>query len=217
MDKNLDSVIRLKLERTKKALEKNRFNVYIADNSKEACDIAQSLMKDGALVASGGSRSLEECGMGEILRSGKYEYLDREKATDMTELFRKSFFADYYLSSSNAITENGELFNVDGNANRVACICYGPSNVIIIAGHNKIVKDIDEAAKRVKNIAAPANVKRLSCNTYCAQTGRCMGADGAMTDGCDGCGRICSSYVVNAFQRNQGRISVILVNEELGY
>ena len=217
MDKNLSEVVKIQLERVKGALEKNNMNVYIARDKEEACSIAVSLMKDGALVASGGSMSLEECGMMEILRSGKYDYLDREKATDRKEFFRKSFCADFYLTSSNAITENGELYNVDGNGNRVACLCHGPEKVIVIAGRNKIVKDLDEAQNRVKRVAAPANCQRLTCNTYCHNTGICMGADKGMTDGCNGVGRICSSYVISAYQRDKGRMNVILVCEELGY
>lgn len=217
MDKNLNAIMKKQLERVKDALEKNNMNAYIAQTKEEACDIAVSLMTDGALVASGGSMSLEECGMMGILRSGKYEYLDREKATDRKEFFRKSFCADFYLTSSNAITENGELYNVDGNGNRVACLCHGPEKVIVIAGRNKIVKDLESAQNRVKRIAAPANCKRLTSNTYCSEMGICAGADKGMTDGCNGIGRICSTYVVNGFQRTKGRINVILVNEEIGY
>lgn len=217
MDKNLNEIIKKQLERVKDALEKNNMNAYIAQTKEDACNIAVSLMEDGALVASGGSMSLEECGMMEILRSGKYEYLDREKATDRKEFFRKSFCADYYLTSSNAVTENGELYNVDGNGNRVACLCHGPEKVIVIAGKNKIVKDLESAQNRVKRIAAPANCKRLTCNTYCSETGICAGVDKGMTDGCKGIGRICSTYVVSGFQRTKGRINVILVNEEIGY
>lgn len=217
MDKNLNEIMNFRLERVKDALEKNNMNAYIAQSKEEACKIAVSLMKEGTVVASGGSMTLEECGMMDILRSGKYEYLDRETASDKTELFRKSFCADFYLASSNAITEKGELYNVDGNGNRVACLCFGPDKVIVIAGRNKIVKDLEEAQNRVKRIAAPANCQRLICNTYCGEAGVCMGVDKGMTDGCRGVGRICNTYVVNAFQRVKGRINVILVNEEIGY
>ena len=217
MDKNLNEIYIKQIERTKKALEKNRFEVFTADNSSEACKIAQSLLTDGAVVASGGSMTLEECGMTNILRSGKYNYLDRTKTNDKTALFRQSFSADFYFCSSNAVTENGELYNVDGNGNRVACICYGPSKVIMIVGRNKIVKNLEDAVKRVKIYAAPSNTLRLSCKTYCHEAGKCMGLNGAMTEGCLSDDRICSSYVVSAFQRVPKRIAVILVNEELGY
>ena len=216
MNKNIDLINKKRLEKVKEALIKNNMNAYIAQNSLEACCIAQSLMKEGALVGSGGSQTLIDCKMMDILRSGKYEYLDREGASDVDEIFRKAFYADYYISSSNAVTENGELYNVDGNSNRVACICYGPKSVIMIVGRNKIVRSIDEAIKRVKMVAAPLNCKRLGVDSYCAHAGECQGIDGAMADGCAG-NRICCSYVVTSFQRKKGRINVILVDEELGF
>ena len=216
MNKNIDFINKKRLEKVKKALEKNKMNAYIAENSKEACCIAQSLMKEGALVGSGGSQTLIDCGMMDVLRSGKYEYLDREGATDLDEVFKKAFFADYYISSSNAVTENGELYNVDGIGNRVACICYGPKSVIIIVGRNKIVHNLDDAVKRVKMVAAPANCLRVGVDAYCSHTGQCCGIDGTMADGCLG-ERICSNYVVSGYQRKAGRINVILVDEELGF
>ncbi len=217
MDKNLNAAVMLQLENVKSELEKNNMNAFIAQSKEDACTIAVSLMKEGAVVASGGSMSLAECGMMDILRSGKYEYLDREKVEDKIALYRKSFCADYYLCSSNAVTEKGELYNVDGNGNRVACIAYGPEKIIMIVGRNKIVKDLQEAQSRVKRYAAPANCQRLSCKTYCHEKGVCMGEGGSMTDGCLSDGRICSQYIVSGYQRLKGRINVILVNEELGY
>lgn len=217
MDKNLNAAVMLQLENVKSALEKNNMNAFIAQSKEDACAIATSLMHEGSVVASGGSMSLAECGMMDILRSGKYDYLDREKVEDKIALYRKSFCADYYLCSSNAVTEKGELYNVDGNGNRVACIAYGPEKIIMIVGRNKIVKDLDEAQSRVKRYAAPTNCQRLSCKTYCYEKGVCMGEGGSMTDGCRAEGRICSQYIVSGYQRLKGRINVILVNEELGY
>lgn len=216
MNKNIDFINKKRLEKVKEALEKNKMNAYIAENSAQACEIAQSLMKEGALVGSGGSQTLIDCGMMDVLRSGKYEYLDREGASDVNEVFRKAFYADYYISSSNAVTENGELYNVDGNGNRVACICYGPKNIIMIVGKNKIVHNLEDAVKRVKMVAAPANCKRVGVDTFCSHAGECRGIDGDMANGCSG-ERICSSYVVCGYQRIGGRINVILVDEELGF
>ena len=192
-------------------------NGYIAQTAEEAVQIAQTILKDGATVASGGSMTLEECGMMKILRSGKYNYLDREAVSDKKALYRQSFSADFYMCSVNAITEKGELYNVDGNSNRVACICHGPDTVVLIVGRNKVVKDLDEAAAHVKRYAAPANCQRLSCDTPCFSTGVCAGIKGSMADGCHGDGRICCNYVVTGYQRDKNRIHVILVNEELGY
>ena len=124
--------------------------------------------------------------------------------------------ADAYITSSNAITEDGRLFNVDGNGNRIAALCFGPKSVIVIAGKNKIVKTIEEAQLRVKTVAAPKNCQRLSCNTYCSKTGSCAAKDEPF-GGCDSKDRICSTYVVTSYQRNAGRIKVIIVDENLGY
>ena len=215
MDANLNKANILKLNRTKDALEKNNINTFIAKDKEEALEIVKSLLNEGEKVSCGGSMSLEECGVIKELRSGKYVFLDRANCTDVTALYRECFSADAYLSSANAVTENGELFNVDGNGNRVAAICYGPSKIIMIVGKNKIVRDLGEAHKRVKEIAAPANCLRLSKDTPCTKLGKCIGQNPC--EGCRSDGRICSSYVVSAYQRTRGRINVILVNEELGY
>ena len=217
MDKNLSTAVNLQLERVKCALEKNNMNAYVVQTKQEARVLVESMLFDGATIASGGSMTLEECNVMPLLRSGKYNYLDREKADDKTALFRNSFSADFYLCSSNAVTENGELYNVDANSNRVAAICFGPDKVIMVVGRNKIVKNLEDASIRVKRYAAPANCMRLSCDTPCIKTGVCAGINGDMTSGCRTEGRICASYVVSAYQRKKGRINVILVNEELGY
>jgi hypothetical protein len=182
------------------------------------------LLKEGDTVGVGGAMTLFESGVIDFLRSGKFNFLDRyeEGLTNdqLNKIFVDSFSADVYLCSSNAITENGELYNVDGNSNRVAAICFGPKSVIIIAGYNKLVKDLEDAVKRVKTIAAPANCTRLSSQSYCREKGECMSFNGdasEMTGGCSGPNRICCNYVVSAYQRKKDRIKVILVGEELGY
>ena len=160
----------------------------------------------------------------ELLRSGDYEYLDRSapglSRDEVEEIYRRSFFSDVYLMSANAITENGELYNVDGNSNRVAALLYGPRRVIVIAGINKIVPDLPAAIARVKTIAAPKNCVRLSCDTPCFHTGECISLsrpDSLMADGCDSNDRVCCNYVVTTKQRKPGRIHVLLVNETLGF
>ena len=171
MENAVNEIIRLRMEKTKNALENNNMTAYTVKTKEEAADIVRSLLKKGDVIASGGSVTLNQCGITDIIKSPDYIYLDRNSvAPDKTaEIFRKSFSADVYLCSSNAITENGELYNVDGNSNRVAAIAYGPKSVIIIAGYNKIVRNIEEASNRVKKTAAPANTVRLQCDTYCSQ------------------------------------------------
>ena len=142
------------------------------------------------------------------------------KRADMLEINLKAFTTDVYLMSTNALTLNGELYNVDGNSNRVAALLYGPKSVIIVCGVNKIVENLDEAVLRVKKCAAPKNTVRLHTGSYCENEGGCvsLNKDNAfMCDGCKGKGRICCNYVVSAQQRHVDRIKVILVDESLGY
>lgn len=222
MENAVNEIIRLRMEKTKNALENNNMTAYTVKTKEEAADIVRSLLKKGDVIASGGSVTLNQCGITDIIKSPGYIYLDRNSvAPDKTaEIFRKSFSADVYLCSSNAITENGELYNVDGNSNRVAAIAYGPKSVIIIAGYNKIVRNIEEASNRVKKTAAPANTVRLQCDTYCSKSGECAAftkESQDITSGCSSDERICCNFLISAKQRHKGRIKVILVAENLGF
>ena len=222
MENAVNEIIRLRMEKTKNALENNNMTAYTVKTKEEAADIVRSLLKKGDVIASGGSVTLNQCGITDIIKSPDYIYLDRNSvAPDKTaEIFRKSFSADVYLCSSNAITENGELYNVDGNSNRVAAIAYGPKSVIIIAGYNKIVRNIEEASNRVKKRAAPANTVRLQCDTYCSKSGECAAftkESQDITSGCSSDERICCNFLISAKQRHKGRIKVILVAENLGF
>lgn len=213
MDKNLKCVLDKQISRTMENLVKNNMAAYYVGSKEEVVDLLKNLIKEGEQVAVGGSMTLYETGVIEHLRSGRYDFLDRYAEglsnDQIIEVFRKSFFANVYLTSTNAITENGELYNVDGNGNRVAAMIFGPDSVIVIAGINKIVKNVDEAVERVKRIAAPANAIRLNKNTPCAKTGYCM--DCKVED------RVCRSYTVLSKQKDKDRIKVILVGESLGY
>lgn len=217
MNEHARTSLRKRLETTKKNLERNRMAAYIAETKEDAREIVRTLLPKGGTVATGGSQSLIECGVMDLLSCGDYTFWDRASFDDPNEAFRKAFSADAYLCSSNAVTESGELYNVDGNSNRVAAIAYGPESVILVVGCNKVVHTMEAAVTRVKTHAAPPNCVRLQCETYCKETGSCAGIDGAMTDGCHGDGRICCSYLVSAQQRKKDRIKVILVMEELGF
>ena len=213
----------INLEKTIDALRSNRMDVHYVETKEEAKALALSLIPEGAVCASGGSVTLAETGILDAIKSGNYTYIDR-MIPELTqeqreEAMRAAFSADVFLASANAITENGELYNVDGNSNRVAALLYGAKSVIIVAGINKLVKDLDEAVLRVKTIAAPRNAKRLSCDTPCAKLGHCISLErnGGMTDGCKTPGRICATFTVMAYQRHVSRIKVILVGETLGY
>ena len=210
MDRNKYDVIRLKMERCAEALRDNNMYCECVDSVEEALEVVESLINEGDTVTVGGSMTLFETGIIDMLRGGNYNYLDRyEKDADVQSIYEAAFTSDVYLMSSNAITENGELYNVDGNGNRVAALVFGPKSVIVVAGYNKIVKDISEAKTRVQEIAAPANATRLGCETPCTKTGHCMN--------CASPKRICATTVITGRQRVQNRIKVILVGEELGY
>lgn len=213
MDKNKYEIIRLGMERTAENLRKNNFYAECAENREEACEIVRGLISEEMMISVGGSVTLFETGIIDMLKNGNYNYLDRYAGNlsfeETKEIFRKSFYCDAYLCSANAITERGELYCVDGNGNRAAAMIYGPDSVIVIAGYNKIVKDINEAETRLKLMAAPANAVRLHKNTPCAVIGRCVN--------CSSEDRICSDYVVFSRQQKKDRIKVILVGEELGY
>ncbi|MCY6960080.1 lactate utilization protein [Clostridium brassicae] len=213
MDKNTAFVTQKKVERTIDNLKKNNMNGYFVENEEEALDKIKNLIKEGDTISVGGSMTLSEIGALDLIRNNKYNFLDRYKEgltkEKIKEIYRKSFFADVYLSSSNAITEKGELYNVDGTGNRVAAMLYGPDKVIVVVGVNKIVKNLDEAINRNRELAAPANCKRLDKKTPCSEVGYCM--DCASSD------RICNEYVLIKRQSSNERIHVIIVNKELGY
>lgn len=223
MDSNKKTIIEKRIMKVGEKLKKNNMEFYYAEAKEDVPSIVKNLLKKGDVITHGGSISMAECGINELISSPEYTYLDRSKAQtpeEIKEIYRAAFSADVYISSANAITEDGVLYNVDGNSNRVAAIAFGPDSVIIIAGYNKIVRDLKEAEIRVKTEAAPPNCVRLSCPTYCSETGECMSlskADRQMTDGCSGDGRICCNYLISAQQRHKGRIKVIIVGEELGY
>ncbi len=220
----LSEELKLRIEKTIQNLKVNKMDAYFCENKHEACDLVKTLINKGDVISSGGSVTLKETGVYDIITSSDYNYLDRTAPgltqEQIEEVYRKTFSADAYFASSNAITENGELYNVDGNSNRVAAILYGPKNVILVCGYNKIVKNIDEAVDRVKRIAAPSNTIRLNIDTYCGKTGRCVSADDKNAELCSGCKsdrRICCNYVICAQQRHKDRIKVIIIGEEYGY
>lgn len=223
MDSFKKETIKTKINQTMEALKANNMNAFYAETSADAVEIAKSLLKDGYTISHGGSVTLKEAGFTELFNSGKYNYLDRSKATtpeEIMEIYRKAFSADVYFTSSNAVTLKGELYNVDGNSNRVAPMLFGPDKVVVVVGVNKLVNNIDDAVARVKGIAAPANCVRLEKNTYCKVNGKCVTLDNTNGDFCAGCrseDRICCNYTVMSMQRNKGRVNVIIVNEELGY
>ncbi len=224
VDANVKKHIKMRLEKCAKALNANNMETFVASTKEEAKEIAKKLLSDCDTVTMGGCRSANECGITDMLSNGNYTFYNRNREgitpDEINDIYRKAFSCDAYISSSNAITENGELYNVDGNSNRVAAMLFGSRKLIVVAGYNKIVKNIDEAINRVKNIAAPINCLRLGIDSYCSHTGSCVSCENAnseMPSGCKSDSRICCNYTVMAHQRNKDRVKVILVAEELGY
>lgn len=208
-----------RIAKTIENLKRNNMNACFVNTKEEALETIKQMLKAGETVGCGGSMTLKEIGVRDVLANGDYNYIDTSSPDISTEekfkRFRECFFADTYLSSANAITENGEIYNVDGNSNRVAALMFGPERVIIVAGANKLVKDFDEAVKRTKEVAAPKNTVRLNCDTYCYHKGQCVAQD--IGAGCFSPKRICCSYTLLSYQRIQNRINVIICAENLGY
>ena len=215
MDENRKFVLEAQVERTMKALAKNQMPAVYAPTKAAAVKAVEAMLQEGETISCGGSVTLAESGIRDLMKSGRYQFIDREEM-DPREAYLKTFDADVFLTSANAITEDGELYNVDGNGNRVAALIFGPRRVIVVAGVNKIVKDLDQAIARVKTLAAPANGVRLGTGTPCSRLGCCAACDGRMTSGCASEKRMCCHYVVTGYQRTD-RIRVVLVGEDLGY
>lgn len=198
---------------TMKNLEKRHFECHYCKTAEEAVTLASELVPSDSTVSFGGSMTLAESGMADALRQrDDITLLDRSKAgtpEEVKEIYHKSLNADYYFMSSNAITAEGELVNIDGTGNRVGALIYGPEHVIILAGMNKVSPTLEEAVSRIKNVASPLNANRLNRNTPCAATGLC--AD------CLGPDCICSHTVITRKSAPEKRIKIILIGEPLGY
>lgn len=213
MDNNIKWLNEQKILRVIESLKGNNINGYLASSEEDLIKTIERIVQSGSKVGYGGSMTLFESGVMEHLKSGRYNLLDRDKKgltqDEVKEIYRSAFSADAYFTSTNAITEQGELYNVDGNGNRVAAMLYGPEKVIVIVGVNKIVKDVESAIKRNREVSAPANAKRLNKKTPCAEVGYCMD--------CKSEEKICREYMLIRSQNRNDRIYVIFINEELGY
>ena len=195
-----------------KNLEKRNMKGYYCETGAKALELVRSILPKGAVVTNGGSETLLETGIMDLIRRDDYEYIDRKSAKTPEEsraLYGRIVTADYFLMSTNAITREGELINVDGVGNRVACLINGPEHVLVIAGMNKVVPTLEDGIRRVRNIAAPPNSIRVGSKTPCSVTGFC--AD-CQSEDC-----ICCQTVITRRSMKPGRITVILVGEEYGF
>ena len=193
-----------------KGLESRNMSGYYAATREEALKKALELIPEGASVTMGGCTSAQEIGLVEAVKKGNYNFIDRNAMEDKRAAMLAAYDADVFLASANAMTNDGIIVNIDGNSNRVSAIAQGPKKVLFIVGLNKVCgADVDSAMKRARNVAAPTNAQRFGLNTPCAKTGACMDCKSPDT--------ICCQFLITRFSRHQGRIHVILVNDDLGF
>jgi L-lactate utilization protein LutB len=192
-----------------KGLQSRNMSGYYAASREEALKIALELIPEGSTATMGGSVSAAEIGLVTALKKGNYNFIDRNEIADKRAAMLAAYDADFFLASCNAITEDGVMVNIDGNSNRVSAIAQGPKKVLFIVGMNKVCSDVDAAMKRARNVAAPTNAQRFGLSTPCATTGACMNCKSPDT--------ICCQFLITRFSRHEGRIHVILVNDNLGF
>ena len=195
-----------------KALSLRHFDAYYCASSSEAAEKILSLIPQTDVVSWGGSMTMEALGVIDRVKKGGWRVIDRSTAQsqeEKIEIMRRALLCDTYLTGANAISEDGEIVNVDGNGNRVAAMTFGPKSVIVACGMNKVVKTAEDAISRARNTAAPVNAQRFNIRTPCKTTGSC--ADCKSTDS------ICSYIVRTRLCKPAGRIKVVLVGETLGF
>ncbi|MCR4697605.1 MAG: lactate utilization protein [Lachnospiraceae bacterium] len=192
-----------------KGLESRNMTGYFVANKEEALKKALELIPEGSSVTMGGATSVHEIGLSDYLKNGNYNFIDRDAYDDPREAMLAAYDADVFLSSVNAMSDDGVLVNIDGNANRVSAIAQGPKKVVFIVGMNKVCADVDSAMKRARNVAAPINAQRFGLETPCSKVGTCMNCKSADT--------ICCQFLITRYSRHEGRIHVILVNDTLGF
>jgi hypothetical protein len=202
-----------RVKTTMAALERRNMATLFVPDGAAALKTVLEMIPSGATVGLGGSLTVQQIGLLETLRSGKYTLYDQyakglspEKSTQMR---RRGLLADFFITGSNAITMDGRLVNLDGAGNRVAALTFGPQKVIVVVGRNKIVGDVDQALDRVWNKAAPLNAKRLKRNVPCTTSGQC--------EDCSSSDRICNHLLITERQGAKGRVTVVIVDEDLGF
>lgn len=201
---------RLLAERVISNMKSRFMDAYFCETKEDALQKALSLIEEGSTISWGGTMTMKEIGLLSALKKGNYNLLDRENAKEGQDVAREAFFSDYFIMSANAICDDGQLINIDGNGNRCAALVFGPKNVIVIAGMNKVVQGFDAALNRARTVAAPLNVQRFpDKQTGCSKTGACLDCK---TPDC-----ICCNIVTTRISRPAGKIKVILVNEDLGF
>ena len=192
-----------------KELERRNIKGYYAATKEDALRQALELIPEGSTVTHGGAYSARQIGLFDVLSKGNYNYISRDTSDDKEAVYLAAFSADVYISGTNAVSEDGILVNIDGTGNRLAAIIYGPKKVIFIVGRNKIAADAENALRRARSIAAPINAQRFDVQTPCKKTGAC--AD------CTSHDTICCEFLFTRYSKENDRMHVILVNEDLGF
>ena len=195
-----------------KNLARRHYESYYCKTAAEVVDKVRELIPEGSSISWGGSMTIRDTGVTRMLKECNYQVFDRDDVTtaeDKVRMYRKAFECDYYLSSVNAISEDGVIVNIDGNGNRVAAITWGPEHVILIVGLNKVCQDLDAAVKRARSTAAPINMARFTNNTPCQVDGTCHNCLSAES--------ICNYVSIQRMSHPAGRHIVILTDEAVGY
>ena len=209
VNENIEKRNRLLAAKVIKGLESRNMSGYYAENKEEALKKALELIPEGSSISMGGAMSVHEIGLSEYLKNGNYNFIDRDAYEDKRAAMLAAYDADVFLSSCNAMTDDGILINIDGNSNRVSAIAQGPKKVVFVVGMNKVCADVDSALKRARNVAAPINAQRFNLSTPCCKTGSCMDCKSPDT--------ICCQFLITRFSRHADRIHVILVGDNLGF
>ena len=209
MDKMVFQRNELLAKKVIKGLESRNMSGYYAPDREAALKKALELIPEGSSVTMGGGVSVAEIGLVKALKEGNYNFIDRADFEDKRAACLMAYDADVFLASANAMTDDGILVNIDGNANRVSAMAYGPKKLVLIVGMNKVCGDVDGAMKRARSVAATTNAQRFGLSTPCAKTGACLDCKSPDT--------ICCQFLITRFSRHTGRIHVILVNDNLGY
>ncbi|MDF2934462.1 MAG: lactate utilization protein [Chryseobacterium sp.] len=213
MEKNISWFIDKRVEKLINNLEKHNMKGIFVRDEEELKEVLTDLIQEGSVVGVGDSVTLQETGILDFLRFGNYNFLDKYRegitSEEKKQIYIQNFSADTFMCSTNALTEEGVLYNIDGNGSRVAPMLYGPKQVIIVAGINKLVRNLEDAENRVRNYAAPIDARRLGRDTPCTKLGHCVD--------CKSPNRICNDFVAITGQFIKDRIKVIIVNKSLGY
>ena len=209
MNTNIIKRNELLAQKVIKGLQSRNMSGYYAADRDEARALALSLIPEGSTVTMGGGQSVWEIGLPQALKAGNYHFIDRNETADKRAAMLAAYDADVFLASANAITDDGIMVNIDGNANRVSALAFGPKKLVLIVGMNKVCPDVDAAMKRARSVAATANAQRFGLSTPCAKTGACLDCKSPDT--------ICCQFLITRFSRHPGRIHVILVNDMLGF